>query len=194
MAKDGKQKQWKLYNWASKITAILRQLLGKRQILRRLFKKAETIFADKVCLSQAMFPLVCMDMSWTKETVPENCALNCEHWEDSWRSLGLWKIQPVNQRKSVCIFMGRLMLSWNSSAPAAKIWRADTMERHWCWEKIEGEMVGWHHQPMDLSLMLWECKWTGKPGVPMSMGMQVRRDWRLNWMEQTLWSNCTFNR
>ena len=42
--------------------------------------------------------------------------------------------------------------------------RADSLERLWCWERLrqekraaEDEMVGWHHDSMDMSLStLWE--------------------------------------
>ena len=81
------------------------------------------------------------------------------------------------------------------------MWRTDSLERHWCWERLkaggEGEMAGWHHwlgkvegrrrwDGWMASLALWTWVWArsrswwwiGKPGVLQFMGLQrVRHHW-----------------
>ena len=67
-------------------------------------------------------------------------------------------------------------------------------ERSWCWERLkaigEGGSRGWDGWMASWTQQTWvwinsgTWRWTGRPGVPQSMGSQrVRHDWvtELNW-------------
>ena len=68
------------------------------------------------------------------------------------------------------------------------------LKRPWCWERLkvggEGDDRGWDCWMSSLNQWTWVCVssrswwWTGRPGLPQSMGSQrVRHDWvtELNW-------------
>ena len=72
--------------------------------------------------------------------------------------------------------------------------RADSFERHWCWERLrageEGDDRGWDGWMASLTQWAWvwvysgSWWWAGRPGVLWFMGLQrVRHDWatELNW-------------
>ena len=69
------------------------------------------------------------------------------------------------------------------------IWRADSFERPWFWERLraggEGDdRMQWHHR---LNTWVWVNSrswwWTGKPGMLQSVGSQrVGHNW-VNWIE-----------
>ena len=74
------------------------------------------------------------------------------------------------------------------------MWRTDSFERPWCWERLkaggEGDNRGWNGWMASLTQWTWVWvnsrgwQWTGRPGVLQSMGLQgVRHDWvtELNW-------------
>ena len=78
--------------------------------------------------------------------------------------------------------------SWNSNTLAIWCEELTHWKRSWCWERLkaggEGDDRGW--DGLMVSLTLWtqvwvnsgRWWWTGKPGVPQSMGSQrVGRDW-----------------
>jgi len=76
------------------------------------------------------------------------------------------------------------------------MWRTDSLEKTWCWERLkeggEGDDRGWDGWMASLTqrtrvwvnfLSWW---WTGRPGVLQYMGLQrVGHDWatELNWTE-----------
>jgi len=82
--------------------------------------------------------------------------LNCGVGEDSWESLGLQEIKPVNSKGNQSwVFIGRT----DAEAETRIIWLPDT--KKWCIGKdpdsgkdwgqeekgtTENKMVGWHHQ------------------------------------------------
>ena len=66
--------------------------------------------------------------------------------------------------------------------------RTDLLEKTWCWERLkvggEGDDRGWDGWMASLARWTWVWAsseswwWTGKPGMPQSMGLQrVRHDW-----------------
>ena len=74
------------------------------------------------------------------------------------------------------------------------MWRADSFERPWCWERLtvggEGDNRGWDGWMASLTQWAWvwvnSGSWwrTGRPGVLQSMGSQrVGHDWALDWTE-----------
>ena len=100
------------------------------------------------------------------------------------------EIQPVSPEYS----LGGLMLKLKLHYFGHLMWRTDSFERPWCWERLKagGEGVdrgwdGWMALPTQWT-WVWVSSgswwWTGKPGVLQSMGSQrLGHDWvtELNW-------------
>ena len=74
--------------------------------------------------------------------------------------------------------------------------RTGSLERLWCWERLKAERTGdgrrWDGWVASLTQCTWvwvnsgSWRWTGRPGVLQSMGLQrVGRDWatELNWTD-----------
>ena len=86
--------------------------------------------------------------------------------EDSWRVP--WTARRSNQsilrEINPKYSLEGLMLQLKLQDFGLLMQRADSLERLWCWERLrqekraaEDEMVGWHHDSMDMSLStLWE--------------------------------------
>ena len=124
--------------------------------------------------------------------------LNCGVGEDSGESLGCKEIQPVHPKGNQCwIFTG----STDAEAEAPIVWPPDAKnkeltpwKRSWCWERLKagGEggdrgWDGWMESPTQWT-RVWASSgswwWTGKPGMPQSMGSQRDghdRVTELNW-------------
>ena len=79
------------------------------------------------------------------------------------------------------------------------MWRTDSFEFPWCWERLkaggEGDDRGWDGQMASLTQWKWVWVnsggwwWTGRPGVLQSMGSQrIGHDWEteLNWFLKIL--------
>ena len=78
------------------------------------------------------------------------------------------------------------------------MWRADSLKRPWCWERLragEGDDRGWDGWMVSLTQWTWvwvdsgSWWWTGRPGMLQFMGSQrVGHDWatELNWTEHLL--------
>ena len=77
------------------------------------------------------------------------------------------------------------------------MWRTDSFEKTWCWERLkvggEGDDRGWDCWISSLNQWTWVCVssrswwWTGRLGVLQSMGSQrVEHDWvtELNWSKE----------
>jgi len=82
------------------------------------------------------------------------------------------------------------------------MWRADSFERSWCWERLkaggEGDNRGWDGWMTSPTQWTWvwvnsgSWWWTGRSGVLRFMGSQrVRHNWEteLNWIESVMLSN-----
>ena len=120
--------------------------------------------------------------------------------EDSWESLKL-QGDPTSPswRKSVLnIHWKYWCWSWNSNTLATWCKELTHWKRLWCWERLkaggEGDSRGWDDWMASPTQWTWvwvssrSWWWTGKAGVPQSMGSQrVRHDWvtELNWTEHT---------
>ena len=90
--------------------------------------------------------------------------------------------------------------SWNSSILATCCEELTHWKRPWCWEGLgaggEGDNRAWDGWMASLTRWTWvwvdsrSWWWTGRPGVPQSMGSwRVRHDWatELNWKELCCW-------
>ena len=83
---------------------------------------------------------------------------------------------------------------WNSNTLATWCEELTHLKRPWCWERLkaggEGDdrgWDGWMASPTQVWASSGSWKWTGKPGVLQSMGLQtVRHKWvtELNWTER----------
>ena len=82
--------------------------------------------------------------------------LNCGTGEDSWESLGLQEIQPINPKGNLSwIFIGRsdaeaeTPILWPPDAKHWLIWKDPDAGKDWTQEEKgtrEDEMVGWYHR------------------------------------------------
>ena len=98
----------------------------------------------------------------------------------------LREIDPENSLKE-------LMLRLKPQYFGHVMWRNDSPERPWCWERLkagEGDGTGW--DVWTASLTRWtgvlassgSWWWTGRPGVLHSLASQrVRHYWATNWTE-----------
>ena len=108
-------------------------------------------------------------------------------------SLDCKEIQPVHPKEDQCSPEG-LILKLKLQYFGHLMWRADSLEKPWCWERLraggEGDDRGW--DGWMASPTLWTSVWvdsgswwwTGRPGVLRFMGLQkVKHDWaaELNW-------------
>ena len=146
-----------------------------------------------------VFPVVTYRCeSWTikKLRAEELMLLNYGVGENSWESLGLKKIKPVNPKRDqswICI--GRT----DAEAEAPILWPPDvknSLEKTHMLGKIEGRRRrddirwdGWMASPTQWT-QVWASSgswwWIGKLGVLQSMGSQrVRHNWvtEFNWTE-----------
>ena len=117
-----------------------------------------------------------------------------------WRRLlrAPWTARGSNQSilKEIsprCSFEG-LMLRLKLQYFGHLMWRVDSLEKPWCWERLgagrEGDDRGWDGWVASLTPCTWvwvnsgSWWWTGRPGVLQFMGShRVRHNWatELNW-------------
>ena len=85
--------------------------------------------------------------------------------------------------------------SWNSNSLATWCEELTHLKRPWCWERLkaggEGDNTGWDGWMASLTQWTWvwinsgNWRWTGRPGVLQSMGLQrVGHDWATELTEQ----------
>ena len=110
---------------------------------RQCIKKQRHTLLTKVCIVKMVFPVVMYGCeSWTMQTA--------EHWRPNWcfRTVVLEKtlenpldskeIKPVNPKgNQPCIFIGQLVLKLKLQYFGYLKWRADSLERPWCWKRLK---------------------------------------------------------
>ena len=207
-------KQWKQCHFilgGSKTTAdgdcsheIKRCLFLERKAVTHLdsiLKSRDITLPSKVHLVTAMVVSVVMYgcESWTME--------KAECWRIDAPTVVLEKtlespldckeIQPVHPKgNQPWIAIEGLMLKLKLQYLGHLMWRTDSLERPWRWERLkaegEGDDRGWDGWMASPTRGTWAWVnsgswwWTGRPGVLQSMGLQrVGRDWatELNWTE-----------
>ena len=123
-------------------------------------------------------------------------ALNCGIGEVG-SPLDCKEIQPVHPKGNQSwMFIEGLMLKLKLQSFGHLMWRADSLERPWCWEGLgaggEGDDRGWDGWLASPTRWTWvwvnsrSWWWIGRPGVLWFMGSQrVRHDWatELNWTD-----------
>jgi len=168
--------------------------------LDSILKSRDITLPTKVCLLKAMvFPVVMYGCeSWTIKKAECRRIDAFELW--CWRRLLRvpWTARKSNQSilKEISpeYSWEGLMLKLKLQYFSQLIWRTDSLEKTWCWERLEvggeGDNRGWDGWIASPPWRTWVWAssrswwWTGKPGVLQSMGSQrVRHDWvtELNW-------------
>ena len=159
----------------------------------------------KVCLVKAMvFPVVTYGCeSWTVKIAECRRIDAFELW--CWRRLLRvhWTARRSNQfiLKEIspgCSLKG-MMLKLKLQYFGHLMWKADSLERLWCWDGLEtgvkGDNRGWNGWMASPTRWTWVWMnsgswwWTGRPGMLRFMGSQrVGHDWatELNWTKRCL--------
>ena len=176
-------------------------LLGRKVMtnLDSILKSRGITLPTKAHLVKAMvFPVVMYGCeSWTIKKTKCRRIDVFELW--CWRLLRVPQTarksnQSILKEISPEYSLGGLMLKLKLQYFGYLMWRTDSFEKTWCWErlKVGGEggnrgWDGWMASPT-WSTWVWVSSrswwWTGKPGMLQSMGSQrVRDDWatELNW-------------
>ena len=190
-------------------------LLGRKAMtnLDSILKSRDITLPTTVHIVKAImvFPVVVSGCeSWTIEKTEHRRIDAFELW--CWRRLLRvpWSprrsnqliLKEINPEYSLEWLMLKLKLQYFGHL----MWKADTLEKTGCWERLraggEGDDRGWDGWMASLTQWTWAWAssrsgwWTGKPGVLQSMGSQrVRHDWgtERNWNHPSvpqLWSLC----
>ena len=180
---------------------IKRHLLLGRKVMTNLdIQKQRHYFANKGLSSQSygfssghvwMWELGCEE-SWE----PKNWCFWTVVLEKTLESpLDYKEIQPVHPKGDQSwVFIGRTDAEAETPVLCHLMWRADSLEKSLCWERLkaggEGDDRGWDGWMASLTRWRWVWMnsgswwWTGRPGVLRFMGSQrVGHDWatELNW-------------
>ena len=168
-------------------------LLGRKIItnLDRTLKSKDIALSTKVCLVKAMVDLVKKVECQRTDTFELWC----------WRRVlrVLWTARRSNQsipkETSPGCSLAGLILKPKLQYFGHLMWRADSFETPWCWERLragEGDNRGWDGWMASPTPYIWvwvdsrNWWWTGRPGVLWFMGSQrVEHNWatELNWTE-----------
>ena len=131
----------------------LRHLLLGRTAMKdidSILKSRGITLPKKVHLVKALvFPVVMYAKTW-----PEHQRIDAfELW--CWKRLLIvpwtarWSNQSILREISPEYSLERLMLELKLQYFGHLMWRTDSLEKPWCWERLnvatENEMVGWHH-------------------------------------------------
>ena len=182
---------------------IIRHLLLGRKAMTNLdsiLKSRDITSPTMVCLDKAMVLLVVMYgcESWTikKSECWRIDAFELWYWRKLLRVP--WTARRSNQSilKEIspgCSLEG-LRLTLKLQYFVHLMWRTDSLEKTWCWERLkaggEGDDRGWDGWMASQTQWTWvwvsygSWWWTGKPGVLQSIGSQrIGQDWatELNW-------------
>ena len=180
-------------NWSHENKRCL--LLGKKTMtnLDNILKSRDITSLTKVCIVKVMvFPGVMYGCeSWTIKKAEHQRIDAFELW--CWKRLLRvpWTARRSNQSilKEISpeYSLKGLMLKLKLQYFGHLMWRAKSLERPWCWERLKagkGDDRGWDDWMASLTQWAWvwtnSRRWwrTGKPVVLQSMGSQrVRHDW-----------------
>ena len=131
----------------------LRHLLLGRKAMKNIdsiLKSRGITLPKKVHLVKALvFPVVMYAKIWPERQRIDAFELWC------WKRLLIvpwtarWSNQSILREISPEYSLERLMLELKLQYFGHLMWRTDSLEKPWCWERLnvvtENEMVGWHH-------------------------------------------------
>ena len=200
-------------DWSHEIKRCL--LLGRKVMtnLDSILKSRDITLSTKVHLVKAMvFPVIMYGCeSWTIKKA--ECQRTDAFELRCWRRL--LKV-PWTARRSTQSILKEISPGCSLEGPMLKLklqyfghlmWRADSLERPWCWKRLragrEGDDRGWDGWMASPTQWTWvwvnsgSWWWTGRPGVLWFIGSQrVRHEWEteLNWTEDLyIYSLCLFS-
>ena len=157
--------------------------------LDSILKSRDITLPTKVHLVKAIvFPVVMYGCeSWTikKAKCRRINAFGLWCWR---RLLRRRSIQSILKEISPKYSLEGLMLKLKLQYFGHLLWKTDSLERLWHWERLkvggEGDNRGWDDWMVSLTWWMWVWAssrsrwWTGKPGVLQSVGLQrVGHDW-----------------
>ena len=170
--------------------------------LDSILKSRDIALSTKVHLVKAMvFPVVMYGCeSWTikKAERQRTDAFQLRCWRRLLRVpwTARRSTQSILKEISPVYALERLILKLKLQYFGHLMWRADSLKRSWCWERLraggEGDDKGWDGWMASPTQWTWvwvdsgSWWWTGRPSVLQFMGLQrVRNDWvtELNWTE-----------
>ena len=173
--------------------------------LDSVLKSKDLTLPTEVCIVKAMvFPVVMYGCkSWTIKKADRQRTDAFELW--CWRRLLRipWTVRRYNQfilkEISPAYSLEGLMLKLKLQYFGHVMWRTDSLEKTWCWERLnaggEGDYRGWDGWMASLTQWTWvwvssrSWWWTGRPGRLQSMGLQrVRHNWATELNLNSLWN------
>ena len=126
--------------------------LGRKAMtnIDSILKSRGITLPKKVHLVKALvFPVVMYAKTWPERQRIDAFELWC------WKRLLIvpwtarWSNQSILREISPEYSLERLMLELKLQYFGHLMWRTDSLEKPWCWERLnvatENEMVGWHH-------------------------------------------------
>ena len=168
-----------------------------------ILKSRDITLSTKVHLVKAMVfsssHVWMWELDYKESWAPKNWCFWTVMLENSLESpLACKEIQPVHPKgKQSWIFIGRTDAEVETNTLATWCEELTHWKRPWCWERLkaggEGDEIhnrGWDCWMASLTQWSWvsvSCmsfRWTGRPGMLQSMGLQrVRHNWatELNW-------------
>ena len=184
--------RWWLQPWNKKTLAPWKKSYDRP---RQHIKKQKHYLANKGPSSQSYVWM--WELGYKESWVPKNWCFWTVVLEKILESpLDCKEIQPVHPKEiSPEYSLEGLMMKLKLQYFGHLIWRTDSFEKTWCWErlKVGGEWDdrwwdGWMASPTQWT-WVWVNSgswwWTGKPGVLQSMGSQ--RVWH-NWATKVNWT------
>ena len=115
---------------------------------------------------------------------------------------GIQQVHPKGNQS--WIFIGKTDVEAETPILWHLIWRTDSLERPWCWERLkaegEGDDRGWDGWMVSLTQWTWVWAssrswwWTGRPGMLLAMESQrVGHDWATeltDWLKKVYGVPC----
>ena len=166
---------------------------------RQHIQKQRHYFANKGLSSQSYgfssSHVWMWELDYKESWVPKNwCFWTMVLKKTLERPLDCKEFQPVHPKGDQSwVFIGRTDLKLKLQYFGHLMWRADSLKRPWCWERLkaggEGDDRGWDGWMASLTQWTWvwvnsrSWQWIGRPGVLQSMGITKSQTRLSDWTE-----------